>query len=69
MNEEPNNFVEAPKELGQGVFNKMSLPLNQDFVAVSRAVSDLLKEGWEFSGFERQVEDCFHITLTRTWRA
>ena len=68
------NGSAPPTILNQGVFNTMRLPINEDHVAVSHAVSDLLKEGWKFSCFTNSKdigltnEDCFYIELTREWK-
>lgn len=63
-----NNFIEAPKDHGQGVFNKITLPMNEDYIAVSRAVSDLLKDGWVWLGIDK-VGNAYSIVLSREWRA
>lgn len=74
MNENNCCQVAPPIVLNQGVFNTMRLPINDDYVAVSHAISDLLKEGWKFSGLIRAKDngliqqDCFYIELNREWK-
>ena len=48
----------------QGVFSEIILPLGQDEVAVSRAIHDLFREGWEFFWLNKT-----HICLRRIWEA
>lgn len=71
MNE---NMVAPPEVHNQGVFNSITLPVNDDHLAVSYAVRDLLKEGWSFSGIIKRknndliAKDDFYISLTREWK-
>ncbi len=58
---ESTNSVEE-KILGQGVFSAIQFPLDADQVAVSRAISELLSEGWVLDAIEDK-----HITLRRKW--
>jgi hypothetical protein len=51
----------------QGIFNVMSLPLNEDFMATGLAVRDLLKEGWKFDGFTQGDKNVIHVQLSREW--
>ena len=46
----------------QGVISQIDFPLGQDEMAISRAIGDLLCEGWLFFSLTRT-----HITLTRSW--
>lgn len=65
--------VEPPVILGQHVINIMRLPINDDYVAVSHALSDLLKEGWKFSTLVKGKDnslipkDCWYVELRREW--
>lgn len=76
MNNDTNACqVAPPVVLNQHVYNVMRLPVNDDYVAVSYAVRDLLKEGWSFSvlvkGKDNSLipQDCWYIELTREWIA
>lgn len=54
----------------QGVVNVIQLPLNDDFKAVSIAVSRLLYEGWEWRGISKSgipPVETFYIELGRTF--
>lgn len=46
----------------QGVLSKIDFPLGQDEYAVSRAIHQLLSEGWEFVGVTKT-----ELTLMRKW--
>lgn len=65
---EETNFVAPPKEYGQSVYSNMSLPLNEDYVAVGRAVHCLLREGWRFDGF-CENKGQYSVLLSRIWNA
>lgn len=62
-----NNFIASEKDLGQGIISEILIPINEDYVACSRAVHSLLNEGWAFNGFT--LEGCHKIYLKRIWRA
>lgn len=50
----------------QVVYNEMSLPINEDFKAVSVAVGRLLSEGWVWAGIHKPEQTPHHyISLTR----
>jgi hypothetical protein len=61
------NFVENPKIHGQGVFTINRFPINEDYIAVSQATSQLLKEGWNFKGIVKE-DDKYFIELNREWK-
>lgn len=67
-------MIASPEIHNQGVFNVMSLPINDDYIAVSHAMLDLLKEGWRFSRLVKgkdnslMPQDFFYIELTREWK-
>jgi len=66
--------VATPEIYNQGIFNSMTLPINGDYIAVSYAIKDLLKEGWIFSGIIKTKNndlipsDAFYVELTREWK-
>ena len=68
MEPEPTNFIEPEKDHGQGVFNIISLPVNEDHLAVGRAIGDLLKEGWSWVGIDKSTND-YKLVLRREWRS
>ena len=68
MQPEPTNSVEPEKDHAQGVFNIISLPVNEDHLAVGRAIGDLLKEGWLWVGIDKSTND-YKLVLRREWRA
>lgn len=49
---------------GQGVFSKITFPINEDIEAVNRAVYQLLKEGWSLERI-----DAKQIIVSRKWEA
>lgn len=63
-----------PEILNQGVFSVIRLPINDDHVAVSYAIKDLLKEGWKHNGIIKgkdnslMSQDCFYVELSREWK-
>lgn len=46
----------------QGVISQIEFPLGQDEIAISKAIADLLTEGWRFVFLTKT-----HITLNRSW--
>ncbi|HDY66722.1 MAG TPA: hypothetical protein ENH85_02905 [Candidatus Scalindua sp.] len=46
----------------QGVTSQIEFPLGQDEMAISRAIGDLLSEGWSFLILTRT-----RLILTRMW--
>ena len=50
------------KDPKQGVRSQIDFPLGQDEMAISRAIVDLLTEGWSFIFLTKT-----HITLGRSW--
>ena len=52
------------KKYGQGVISIISFPLGQDEIAVSKAIQELLRDGWKFDGLEKDK-----INFRRTWEA
>lgn len=54
--------IEIVKDKKQGVMGRISFPLGQDEIAIGRAISCLLEEGWKFRELTKT-----EICLERFW--
>ena len=51
-------------EPGEGVISTIEFPTGQTVHAISKAIYQLLEEGWKF-----KYLNLTHISLTRTWES
>ncbi len=49
-------------KLESAVYSTIRFPLGQDALSITKAVNDLLKEGWDFTLKDDGIE------MSRTWR-